>query len=511
MTIDAQQTESSVSHARVRLAYGLLRLPGLLLIAFTFRGPALDVIEKIVGLGWITEFVISLCSAPASRALVAAILAATLFTIGWLAARGRESDTITRYGVALSISGALILILLSSLGSSLKWSLPALLLLATNWAPDSLFARAGVTARGLSTIVAAAPGVSEILLTDRYWSWLRGQTHRRLVLPGALAAAGLIAATLNISPLVGLERALRGNDDLRIVAVGDFNGLALGREDRYLFANGHGADRLLRFDTRDLDAPPVRSQDTVDWAQGLVYLPTNNEIFVFRPSDQRLLGFDGDTMALVQSIDAQMLSPGDPWVVHDAQTDRLALVSEADIQIGYPFLVFDRRTGVLLASRTEDPGNLIDSPTTSHLYMSFFRRGGRVMSFDMGTLEMTATAEGDPRMERLAYDPINNEILVTSPANSRIWRYDPDTLDVRGAFPAIFGVRVIAIDEGRAQMLVGSIATGKIALMDMATRKILRSWYVGPWLRSIALSPERGMAYITSNGWLYELDYVAAD
>lgn len=102
-----------------------------------------------------------------------------------------------------------------------------------------------------------------------------------------------------------------------------------------------------------------------------------------------------------------------------------------------------------------------------------------------------------------------NQVLVSSPADGRVLRFDGDTLEPRGQIDAMAGVRSLAVDEQRGVLICGSIATGMIRLIDLRTLADRGRAYIGPWLRTIALDPDRGVAYISSKGAIYSVDYAA--
>jgi hypothetical protein len=120
---------------------------------------------------------------------------------------------------------------------------------------------------------------------------------------------------------------------------------------------------------------------------------------------------------------------------------------------------------------------------------------------------VTRSATADPRAERMAFSRRRNELLVTSPMESRIMRFDADSLQPKGYIPALFGVRAIAVDEARDVVLCGNIATGQMVTIDLATRQRLQTYYLGPWLRTIELHVDSGTAYVSSNGALYRVQY----
>lgn len=491
--------------ANGRVAWAALRLPFALIILYALRAPLIDLIERLFDIIWITQFVIDLASTPLTR-FAAFVALMGVFTAIAVFARARFGAA-RAYPIALAGAGVLSLAVIVGTGTGLKWLVPPLLLLATNWAPDAVLARLGLTAPRMRALIAYVPGVSEALFTDRFLAWARGRVHAAMPAAGALMAALALAATLHGGELAKVERALRAGDDVRLVDDGNLNGLSLDSSGRYLFATGHGASHLLRYDLEDLAAAPVASPEPSDGAQGLAYDPGHNEILLYRASDQAVVALDARTLALVRTIPAGELSPGDPWIIYDRITDTVTLASEADVQVGQPFVVLDRLTGAVRDVRPLDAGLLALNPNAPVLYVSFFRRGRGVLAYDIARSEIVAEGPSDARMDRLGFDPVSNEVLVPSPMESRILRYDPNTLELRGSFRVMFGVRELAIDPTRNVMLTASIATGKVAMVDMATRRVVRTWYLGPWLRTIVLSPERGRAYVSSNGALYELRY----
>ena len=187
----------------------------------------------------------------------------------------------------------------------------------------------------------------------------------------------------------------------------------------------------------------------------------------------------------------------------------MTVVSEADLQIGVPFIVVNRASGQVLEHENLDAGNVLRHPTRPLVYLSFFRRRDQLMLYDLESRRVSHTAPADLRAERMAFWKQANEVLVTSPMESRVMRFDADHLRPKGHIPAPFGARAIALDEPRQLLLCGNIATGYVTLIDLRTGRPLRSYYLGPWLRTIALHVESGTAYVSSLGALYRLSYAS--
>jgi hypothetical protein len=308
--------------------------------------------------------------------------------------------------------------------------------------------------------------------------------------------------------LLPLEQMIRMSGEVQLVERGlSFWGIELDRTGSYLYVTGHDLPHLRRYDIRDLSAPPILSDISTGGAQGFAYDPWANEIYALNVFTKQLLYLDAMTLRAKRAVELPDISPGDPSLAVDSDTNTLTVVSEADLAIGVPFVVLDRATGHVLAKADLDAGNVLLHPTKSWLYLTFFRRRTEVMLYDLQSRSVTRVALADPRAERMAFWRRRNELLVNSPMESRIMRFDADQLHPKGYIPASFGVRAIAIDETRDLLLCGSIATGHVVVIDLETGRRLRSYYLGPWLRTIQLHVESGTAYVSSNGALYRLAY----
>lgn len=493
------------------LAWGLGRTPLVLLIAFLFRAPLLDAIERAFDIVWITELVIDVMSTPLARlGLLVGSFAALLLV--WSAVR--RLSPLAAWIVGSALGAGLILAAVDASGSSRKIAVSLAVVLLLNWLPQSAGVEASGLGRRLRQLVAVVPLLSETLLAPRYLAWLRRSagakpagagTLWRAAVPGALVVALGLAVFLRGTTLAPIERALRGGPDVALMAKGDFNGLELDRTGQALFATGHGLAHLTRYDL--VSGRVSQSVETTGGAQDLAYDLAADEVLMFDTDRRAVLIFAPESLALKRVIPAPELSPGDPWILADDRTGALLLSSEADEQVGSPLLVLDRTTGKVLDRRREEAGNVLGRPGSSLVYLSFFRRGQGLLAYDLASRRYVARAQTDERVDRMAYDSRRNELLVASPVTGRVLRYDGDTLKPKPPVKTIFGVRVMAIDAARDLMLVGSLSTGKVAAVRLADHRLLKTWYVGPWPRTITLDAARGRAFVSSNGALYRLDY----
>lgn len=491
------------------MAWGLLRLPLLAVLAYLLRDPLIDAIEATVGIEGLTEFTIALLSTPLSRLLIA--LGFALAMLGLLRLlRDRLSDH--RLWLASLAFAALLLtgFFLLSGTHPLKALLP-LALVAANLYPGR--------GTGSPAWAAWAPGIAEVFRFADYIRWLRSVTGRsgddtaptrpgdRLQLP-ALLLAGAAAAGLTAGPwLVDKERALRMPDEVRLLARDNINGLAWDPGTGALYVTGHGLQHLQRRDLRAGADALQRSPDSTGGAQGLFLDAASRRVYLFNLRTRELMVLDADSLRTLHRWPVPEVSPGDPWVVADAATHTVVIASEADQREGSPFVVVDSRSGAVLDRRPLDAGNLLLDAATSSLYLSFFRHSNEVLRYDLRRREVVQSRSTHSRVDRMAIDSRRQELLLASPLGSRVLRYGLDDLAPRGAISSVFGVRVMALDETRQWMLTASLATGQLEVLDMESGRSLRRIYLGPWLRSVVLDTASATAYVSANGALYQVPY----
>lgn len=353
-------------------------------------------------------------------------------------------------------------------------------------------------------------------MASRFMDWVRSRIQREAsagyaevprLLPGALIAALALASLTPGKKLIRYEQALRSDSDVRQFATGDFNDIVFVARDNRLLVTGHGVSRVLGFDVADLTKRPIKADVKTGFAQAFEFNPADEELYVYNGATRKILVLGARDLTLKRAIDAPDISPGDPWIKYCPLSDTLTIASEADEQKGNPFVVFDRASGKVLDKLDLEAGNLLKHPDKPILYANFFRRVCGVVAYDLKTRSIVAKAPTDARTDRMAYDPGHGELLMASPAEGRIQRFDALTLEPKGAFKAIAGARNIVVDEANGVMLVASLLTGKVAMMGLKDHEVKREWYLGPWLRSVVIAPGTGTAYVSSQKSLYELHY----
>jgi DNA-binding beta-propeller fold protein YncE len=288
----------------------------------------------------------------------------------------------------------------------------------------------------------------------------------------------------------------------------DINGLALDPVRRRLFADGHGVNTVYAY---DLDAPlkaPVMSSEATGRAESLTYNSKDGEIYVFNLFEPTLMILDAGTLALKTAIPNIALSPGDVLIAWDGLTRRLLLASEADEKTGDSLVVLDRDKGTILYSDDLAAGSAVIHPNKSLTYFSFFKDTSLVLAFDMASNTYVADRHVETRLDGVAVDPEAKQVLVASPLQSSILRFDESSLEPAAKIPAMFGVRSLAVDHTRGLIICASLVTGTIAVIDQQTHEMLAQYRVAPWLRSVALDAQTGRAYVSSNYGLYVVDYL---
>ena len=503
--------------AFLQVLWALGRVPLLLLVVFLLRRPLLDMIERTFDIIGITEFAIDCAGTPLTRLILAVCASIGYFVVATIC-----RHIFPKWAYLVSVITASLLTAAFSWLAGGAWFVVALvtLLLLTNWISLSTMKRIGFGTRCFNYLVKIPPGLAEAFFSSRYLKWIGSIIRREkavsymdepFLFPGAFVAALALAAFIPGAKLVRLEQALRSGPDVRIVATGDYNDLVFDPSENRLLTTGHGVVRVLGFDVADFDAPPIEADVDTGFAQGFDLDPKNSEIYVYTFEQQEILVLDSHTLELKRKFPVPNLSPGDPWVKYCPYSNTLTVVSEADVQTGDPFFVFDASSGAVLDKRDLEAGNLLLHPDKPILYANFFRRVCGVVAYDLETRSVIGEAPTDARTDRMEFDPMHQELLIASPAEARIERFDPLTLESKGMIKSIFGGRSIEVDEANDVMLVPSLISGRVAMIGLSDHKVKQVWYLGPWLRAIKIAPGTGIAYVSSQKAMYELHYLDLD
>ena len=99
------------------------------------------------------------------------------------------------------------------------------------------------------------------------------------------------------------------------------------------------------------------------------------------------------------------------------------------------------------------------------------------------------------------------EFFVAAPAKATALQFDAETLEHKTTIPIGFGGRTIAIDPIRGLLLSGSLVTHKLEVVDLSTQQQIAKYHLGPWLRTIVVDRDAGIAYVSSHEGLFTVRY----
>jgi hypothetical protein len=156
------------------------------------------------------------------------------------------------------------------------------------------------------------------------------------------------------------------------------------------------------------------------------------------------------------------------------------------------------------------------NPAAQELYVynqqqrhSFFQENSDLIIYDTIRQQVVLRTPTPAHLDRLAFARIEGELELLAPAaiGAEILRFNPETLEQKGAIPSLFGARAIAVDPVRRLVLVGSLVTHQLEVIDLDSQQRSAIYYIGPWLRSLSLDVEAGKAYLSSHEGLFQIQY----
>ena len=78
-----------------------------------------------------------------------------------------------------------------------------------------------------------------------------------------------------------------------------------------------------------------------------------------------------------------------------------------------------------------------------------------------------------------------------------------------GEIKTSIGGRTLTLDSKRNLLLVGNFINNRLQVIDMNTYEPIASFYIGPWIRTISLDVERGVAYVSTVQNLFRVRYIS--
>jgi YVTN family beta-propeller protein len=270
--------------------------------------------------------------------------------------------------------------------------------------------------------------------------------------------------------------------------------------------HGHGTNYLLAFDVSALNEQPRKSEVEVGDVQSFAFNPEERELYVLNQDTKSLLILDATTLSVIGEVSDLEISPEDVFVAWDKSTGQILVVSETE-EDGHPTAVIDRARGTVLYYGDLSTWTLLGDPSTLRVYMAV-DDPPHVVAYDLGLRKVVAHGDSSHRyLERMAITSDRSELLVAAPVDASVLRLDLKTLKEKGTIPATLGVRALAVDQKRNVLLTGSLFSNMVQIINLDTHLTVAEFYVGPWLRTIAVDGKAGVAYISSIEGIYRVDY----
>lgn len=325
-------------------------------------------------------------------------------------------------------------------------------------------------------------------------------------------AAGIMTFFISSIDLTDLHRSLFADQAVTKFAQGQYNTMGMDTDNHILYAIGNKINRVHAYKTDALNASPEISEVETGGAEtAFFYNPGAKEVYNYNEQTQRLNILDSKTLTLKESVPFQ-LAPGGSWIEYDPHTDYIIVVSEGskskgDLEHDISLVLINRTDRKIVKELNLHAPNILLHPTRPLLYLSQFRSArNEIIVYDLESLEISRRTLINARMDRMAHLESVNELLVTIPTKSLIYRLDADTLALKGEIKSSFGVRTLAVDAKRNLLLTLSLVTNIMDVIDLNTYQSINKYYLAPWLRSIILDGN-GTAYVSSFTGLFRVQY----
>lgn len=501
--------------------WALLRLPILAAGLYLFRSQIAVLIEKYFNLGTVIEFAVYSASTFGTRFMLYSICAVTLAFGYWLVKKWAASEF---WGYVFFLIAAFAVIYFSFTfllltPTPLIRTFFVTSILAVNIIPMEWLRKWMRGGRWMDLFFLAGVGWCEAFFSQAYVCWLAdklraGSPFKKWSwLSGAIIVPIFwifILTPYDSQRILTLGEKLHASPAVEKFAEGDFNWIEFNTEHRLLYAVGRGTNYLLAFDTAHLSQPSRRSKTDIGKTQSFAFNPDLQELYVYKAETGELLYLDALNLKSFRSVPVTDLSPGDVWVNWQRGTDSITIASEADRETGMPFEMIDRVSGKTIAVIPLPliPTNITFHPDKDILYFNSFR-DTYLVSWDMNSHEVIQRVAISPRTDRLIFSPAYSEVLIASPLEGVILRYDADTLEFKGSIKASYGDRTLTIDPQRNLLVVGNFINNRLQVIDLNTRESVASFYIGPWIRTISLDVEQGIAYVSTVRNLFKVRYTS--
>ena len=503
------------------IIWTLLRLPILAAGLYLFRNPISDFVKTRIELRTIIDFAVYSANTFETRfeLYLAAVL--TMALGYWLVKKWVASEALSYIlllaGMLVVVFGSFQFLLLTP--NAAGRTLIVFVLLAINTMPLEWLTKQ-ISGSGIMNFVfLSAVGLSEAIFPQAYIFWLMDKFQARASIKKWSWLGGVLVVPIFwlflLTPydnqrILTLGEKLHASPSVEKFASGAYNWVEYDAELHQIFVVGHGTNFLLAFDTEHLNVPPRKSED-IGKMQSFAYNPEHKEIYAYEADTSQLHYIDAVTLETLRSVPVADLSPGDVWIKWHQNTDTIIVSSEADFETGTPFYIIDREDGQVVGSMPLPiipTAYLVFHPEKPLLYFNSYR-DTYLIAWDMVRHETEITAQTRPMTDRMEFDSKRNELLVASPLDGAVLRYDADTLTYKGKIKTGFGVRTLTLDTQRDLLVVGNFINDRIQVIDMNTNTRVASFYLGPWIRTITLDVKNGIAYVSTVRNLFKVRYVS--
>ncbi len=502
------------------IIWSLLRLPTLAAGLYLFRNPISDFVKARIELRYIIDFAVYSANTFETRfeLYLACVLA---MAVGyWLVKKWIASEV---SGYILTLVGMLLVIFASFqfllvISNALGRTLIVFALLAVNTMPMEWLTKRISGSGILNLVFLAGIGLSEAVFPQAYAFWLMEKFRAGASIKKWSWLSGVLIAPLFwvflLTPydnqrILTLGEKLHASPSVEKFAAGAYNWIEYDANLHQIFVVGHGTNFLLAFDAEHLNVPPRKSRD-IGKMQSFGYNSERQEIYAYEANKRVLHYIDAVTLETLRSVPVTDLSPGDVWVNWQPGTDSITIASEADYEVGIPFVMIDRESGETIATMPLPliPTNVAFHPEKDIIYFNSFK-DTYLISWDLNTHEIIKQVETSPNTDRLIYNPSTSEVLVASTMEGAILRYDSETLEYKGKINVSIGDRTMTIDPKRNLLLVGNFINNRAQVIDLKTYEPIASFYIGPWIRTISLDVENGIAYVSTVRNLFKVKYIS--
>lgn len=497
----------------------VLRLPLLGLVLFFLRYQLVELFESMIGFMGRMDFFVFTASTFTTRFLLYLVSAIGLGLWFWLLERSKISP---RVQYVVFLAGAFIgiyfsFVYLFLVENAINKTVAIIVLLALNTLPHEWLTKPLVSGTWSNLVFLAGIGVVEAILPQSYALWLMniGQTRgslKRCAWLGGILIAPLLWIFLLVpydnQRVFTLAERLHSDPAVEKFAPGIYNWVELNPEHDLLYVVGRGTNFLLAFDVNHLDQPPIRSREDIGKTQSFGFNPDLQEIYVYKAHTKELLYIDALTLDVTRSVPVPDLAPGDVWIRWLRLNDTIILSSEADAEIGIPVYAFDRESGSILESMPYPvyPTELAFNSSKPLMYFSSFKKPYLAI-WDMEPYEITKQIEIESRTDRMTFSEKYNEVWLAAPLDGAVLRFDADMLNTTGSIKTRIGIRTLTIDTQRNLLLVGNFMNNRLDVINPDTNERINSFYLGPWIRTIALDMESGIAYVSTVRGLFKVNY----